>query len=298
MRGASRFSIDRLQYLLAASQATLNIFSRDLAFFCVDFFSGDRASDLGRTLTKEVLSLPDGEGLLFKQSIGKTLWGKDCHIFAIKKCPTSLLCPVSNLNRYVQLCKLINVDLTDGYLFRATNKRNRVSENPFIGSAVAARLTSYLEHLGISEGETMHSFRSGCSITLSMLGVPLADIARHVGWKSIQMAQYYSQTDKVLALTKPADALAASTSPCEEGCSSASLLGRSFSSCNNLDGFQMAFLSFSQINCVTFARCTCLCLGFFLSFGEMGLFPSLRSLRLSFFFYLLIRAWQNVSPIS
>ncbi|KAJ7322058.1 hypothetical protein OS493_033224 [Desmophyllum pertusum] len=91
-----------------------------------------------------------------------------------------------------------------------------VSENPFIGSAVAARLTSYLEHLGISEGETMHSFRSGCSITLSMLGVPVADIARHVGWKSIQMAQYYSQTDKVLALTKPADALAASTSPCEE----------------------------------------------------------------------------------
>lgn len=220
------------------------IFSRDLAFFCVDFFSGDRASDLGRTLTKEVLSLPNGEGLLFKQSIGKTLRGKDCHIFAIKKCPTSLLCPVSNLNlnRYVQLCKLINVDLTDGYLFRATDKRNRVSENPLIGSAVAARLTSYLEHLGISEGETMHSFRSGCSITLSMLGVPLADIARHVGWKSIQMAQYYSQTDKVLALTKPADALAASTSPCEEGCSSASLLGRSFSSCNNLDGFQMAFL--------------------------------------------------------
>ena len=36
------------------------IFARDPDFFCVDFFSGDRGSDLGRTLTKEVLLLPDG----------------------------------------------------------------------------------------------------------------------------------------------------------------------------------------------------------------------------------------------
>lgn len=47
------------------------IFARDAAFFCVDFFSGDRGSDLGRTLTKEVLRLPDGQGLLFSQIAGK-----------------------------------------------------------------------------------------------------------------------------------------------------------------------------------------------------------------------------------
>lgn len=45
-----------LNYLayLSCDTAPLNryIFARDLAFFCVDFFSGDRASDLGRTLTK------------------------------------------------------------------------------------------------------------------------------------------------------------------------------------------------------------------------------------------------------
>ena len=127
-------------------------------------------------------------------------------------------------------------------LFRATDKSNKVAEKPFVGSTVAARLTSYLTSLGISEGETMHSFRSGCSITLSMLGVPLADIARHVGWRSTEMAQYYCQTDKVLGLTKPADALAAATAPSKHDCSPALSSGRVFSSLNNLDGFKMAFV--------------------------------------------------------
>ena len=81
------------------------IFARDAAFFCVDFFSGDRGSDLGRTLTKEVLLLPEEQGLLFRQSIGKTLRGKDYKTFAIKKCHDSQLCPVANLSRYFNLCR-------------------------------------------------------------------------------------------------------------------------------------------------------------------------------------------------
>ena len=73
-----------------------------------------------------------------------------------------------------------------------------------------------------------------------MLGVPLADIARHVGWRSTQMAQYYCQTDKVLGLTKPADTLAAATAPSKYDCSPALPSGRVFSSLNSLDGFKMA----------------------------------------------------------
>lgn len=60
------------------------IFARDAAFFYTDFFSGDRGSDLGITLTKEVLLLPDGQGLLFRQNIEKTLRGKD---FRAKEIP-------------------------------------------------------------------------------------------------------------------------------------------------------------------------------------------------------------------
>ena len=67
--------LNHLAYL-SCDTAPLNRYifaiARDLAFFCVDFFSGDRASDLGRTLTKEVLSLPDNQGFIFRQSVGKT----------------------------------------------------------------------------------------------------------------------------------------------------------------------------------------------------------------------------------
>lgn len=47
------------------------IFARDAAFFCADFFSGNTGSDLGRSLTKEVLYLPDKQGLIFRQSSTK-----------------------------------------------------------------------------------------------------------------------------------------------------------------------------------------------------------------------------------
>ena len=57
---------------------------------------------------------------------------------------------------------------------------------------VANRLVQHLKTLGIHNGESMHSFRSGCSITLSLLGVTSEEVARHVGWRSLDTAEYYS----------------------------------------------------------------------------------------------------------
>ena len=51
------------------------IYARDMAFFSLDFFSGDRASDLGRIKTIDVLKHPGGSSLLFHQRVGKTLRG-------------------------------------------------------------------------------------------------------------------------------------------------------------------------------------------------------------------------------
>ena len=79
------------------------LYARDLAFFSLDFYSGDRASDLGRVKTKEVLSLPDKEGLLFKHTFGKTLRGNDVHTFAVRACSDPIACPVTNLFLYVHL---------------------------------------------------------------------------------------------------------------------------------------------------------------------------------------------------
>ena len=71
------------------SPLLLYILSRDLSFFCIDFFSGNRSSDLERTKSKdirhvktnEVLLFPDSSGLLFNHTFGKTLRGNSAHFF-------------------------------------------------------------------------------------------------------------------------------------------------------------------------------------------------------------------------
>jgi hypothetical protein len=47
------------------------ILVRDASFFVVNFFTGDRASDLGRLLTSQVFRLKDREGFLLNQEPSK-----------------------------------------------------------------------------------------------------------------------------------------------------------------------------------------------------------------------------------
>ena len=98
-------------------------------------------------------------------------------------------------------------------MFRVLNSKSEVSEDPFVGSAVANRLASHLRSAGIYDGETRPSFRSGRSITLSLLGVPSEDVARHVGWSSMLTAVYFSQTGKVMNSVLVAVSLAMNTVP-------------------------------------------------------------------------------------
>lgn len=189
-----------------------------------------------------MLLLPDGQGFLFRQTARKTLRGKDYKTFAIKECQDDHLCPVANLSRYFHLCKSTAVDLRDGYLFRSTDKHGRVSTNPFVRTTVAARLHTHLTALGIAKGETMHSRRSGCSITLSMMAASMEQISTHIGWKSTQTAKYYTQTDKVLGLTKEVDMLAQSTSAVDKDTApKATIIAETFRIHDNLTGCRLAF---------------------------------------------------------
>ena len=160
---ATPFFFDKLSKLCAflrgrvfadhVSPTQRYLYARDLAFFCLAFFSGDRASDFGRVFTKEVLALPGDDGLFFNHTFGKTLRGKDTNSLMVKKCHNPAICPVSSLRLYFKLCDLMSVNVRDGYLFRSTNKKGAVSDKPFVSSAVANRLTSHLKTLGIHDGE-------------------------------------------------------------------------------------------------------------------------------------------------
>ena len=50
----------------------------------------------------------------------------------------------------------------------------------------------------MDDGETAHSFRSGCAVTLALSGSDLAEVMGHVGWERAHTARYYMQLEKVL----------------------------------------------------------------------------------------------------
>ncbi|CAH3182017.1 unnamed protein product, partial [Porites lobata] len=127
---------------------------RDITFFVTDFYTGDRASDLGRLKADELFCLKDREGFLLNITFNKT--------------------------------RCAGVPLLGEKLFRSSEHKKLVSHRPFGRSA-------YLKAAGISNGETPHSFRVGISYTLKGLGCTLERIAQYVSWRNTQIALYYTR---------------------------------------------------------------------------------------------------------
>ena len=230
-----------LRKLVVASdtkRSTRYILARDLAFLLADSFLGDRGSDLGRIISSDVLTLPENKGFLFNKGFGKTLQGNGRNVFGLKPIPDSPFCPVTNLRFYFALAEKMSINLRAGFLFRTTDNHGNVTVSPFVGSAVANRINKYLDDLRINDGETVHSFRSGCSITLSLLGVSYEQVAKHVGWTSLDMAVYYTQFDKVMAVNDASSVVAHASQDSFKNMSAAEMLGKDFRARNFLNGYK------------------------------------------------------------
>ena len=158
-----------------------------------------------------MLKHPDGSSLLFHQRVGKTLRGKTSRAFAVKQTANPAICPVRNLQFFVELCNSMRLDLSAGFLFRPTCKKGGVVNAPLLASTVQARLVKYLSSRGINDGETVHRLRSGTSIRLRLLGVSREDVAEHIGWRSTALVDYYTQVDKVMSADTSSNTLACST---------------------------------------------------------------------------------------
>ena len=168
---------------------------RDQAFFKLQFVTGSRAFDLCQQLSQEIRSLPSGRGLVFRQTYGKTASCAQPKTLAVYKCQNNVLCPISGLFDYLRGAKGFGVSLDSGYLFRVVNARGEVLEHPMSYSVVYERLRSYLTLLGLYEGETPHSLRVGCAMTLSRSGVSdMAGVKSYFGWKTEGMAEHYANS--------------------------------------------------------------------------------------------------------
>ena len=91
--------------------------------------------------------------------------------------------------------------------------------------------------LNTDEGETMHGFRSGCSITLSLLGASDDQVAG----KTYRRLNINLKSRKVMDLLLPASLLAQGSIKGDNDISLAQLLKAEFCVRNSLEGLSFAF---------------------------------------------------------
>lgn len=177
------------------------VLMRDQAFLKVQFFAGDRASDLSIVPAQEVKRLEDDSGMSFCHTITKTIRGVKgtANRFVIKRCDDLEICPIFGLERYVKWCSQWGVDLSCGYLFRIVDESGRVLDNNVTYQTMYIRFKEYLVTLGIYEGETPHSLRAGCSIFLGMTGAVQSEeqMMTHIGWSTAESARYYTRVNAI-----------------------------------------------------------------------------------------------------
>ena len=163
---------------------------------------GDRAGDLGRVKTKELLYFPQKEGLLFNYILTKSLRDGTSNLFAIMRYREASLCPIAAIETYIiRLCSLIGVPVRQGFLFRPVNPSREILPTSFDSSATQARLTSYtqqLSHIFNDRRIALHGLRSGCAILLALAGTYFRAIMDHVGWKTTSSAHHYIKLHQVL----------------------------------------------------------------------------------------------------
>ena len=241
---ATPFFVDKLatlshfleKRLLSPSLTPTDLFivARDQAFFKTLFFSGDRGGDLGQIKTAEIARFPGDDGFLFNHVWGKTLRDGSSNLFGLRRHPNPLICPVRAIENYIIVSQNIGVELRHGFLFRPTSPQGNILDKPLSSSTAESRLKFYLGQAKIDEGETLHSFRSGCALTLAFTGSPLADIMCHVGWKSSATASYYMKLADVLRAGAPADTLSSVSLPGVES-------SKIYKDYNHLKNFVLAF---------------------------------------------------------
>ena len=134
------------------------------SFLQGSILSGQRGGDLGQFKTSELAHFLDDNGFLFNHVWGKTLRDDTSNLFGMRN-PT--LCPIRAIETYVAFARELGISLSCGYLFRSTYHQGHIVDTPLLSSTAESRFRKYLHDAQIESGETLHSFCSGCVLTLA-----------------------------------------------------------------------------------------------------------------------------------
>lgn len=214
------------------------LLARDRAYFAMICHSGGRGGDLGLLSSNRLFEMSNSNGVLISQVLGKVVSINNPNNFILLPSKDSDICPVSHLRSYMSIANDAQVDLKSGCLFRVQDKKTKtITNRPVTSTCMTDRLKMHLKAINLYEGETSHSSRRGCSITLKLLGVPDDDICKHIGWNSNAMLNHYAVEGRILNSSGAANALAQAADSLDQGVSKLNQVSEQFMSLNNLKRF-------------------------------------------------------------
>eukprot|EP00854_Cymbomonas_tetramitiformis_P029863 gene29863-37254_t len=91
---------------------------RDKAMILMDLYALKRPTELGATRVEGIIRFPDDSGFLFNYLWGKTLRSGDEHVFGIRRLSDRSKCPISALEDYLLIMRILKLDIARGFLFR------------------------------------------------------------------------------------------------------------------------------------------------------------------------------------
>lgn len=166
---------------------------------------------------------------------GKTLRDGSPNMFGIRRHSNPAICPVRAIEVYVNVSSAFGVNLSSGFLLRPLSFQGAVINKQISTSAMQDRLLGHLQNAGLYEGETLHSFRAGATLTLALSGSQLADIMSHVGWRTAATASSYLKLAQVLRPGGPSELISATDAAIDSSAAE-------YADFNNLRNFVAAFL--------------------------------------------------------
>ncbi|CAC5394779.1 unnamed protein product [Mytilus coruscus] len=214
------------------------LYARDMAYFSILCHSGSRGGDLGLLTADKCFQIPDSDGIFVSQTAGQVATLDNPRNFIVLPSKDSDICPVKNFKKYITNAKELSITLTEGYVFRIQDKGSRkIVNEPVTSSCMTERLKLHLNVLKLYEGETSHSSRRGCAITLRMLGVNDEAINQHVGWGTKHMVDHYANVGKLISPKGPASVLSQAAENLDKGNSSFDKVANQYTDLSKLKSF-------------------------------------------------------------
>ena len=185
----------------------------------------------------KLLALPNSEGVFVSQTSGKTFSLDKPNNFILYRSKDNDVCPVRHLQEYMAFSDKLQIGLDTGYLFRISNKVGQIIDKPMSSGLITDRIKMHLKAINLYEGETLHSTRRGCAITLRMMGVNDDQINQHIGWGNSSMIDHYANIGQLCGPSSVARKLSDAAHVTQRGSSELRQISKKMSELRNLKPF-------------------------------------------------------------